>query len=214
MNTTSRPVLIYFYDALCGWCFGFSPVINELKKKYDQLFDFEIYSGGLRVGNQVGELSVVAPYIKSAYLQVEKTCGVKFGEPFIRKMLNGESIVLDSMPTATALCIVKEVAPAYSFQFASMLHQMIYVEGRSTDDVDYMLSHAPYLKFNPADFKTMMESKKYQDAAQADFAHAHQFGITGYPAIILSYGAKYYSIAKGYNDFNTVSYNIESVLGK
>jgi len=38
--------LIYYFDALCGWCFGFSPVISQLEKEFEDRLNFEVISGG------------------------------------------------------------------------------------------------------------------------------------------------------------------------
>jgi putative protein-disulfide isomerase len=42
-----KPKIIYCYDAYCGWCYGFSPVIKELWLKHREQFDFETISGGM-----------------------------------------------------------------------------------------------------------------------------------------------------------------------
>ena len=41
------PRIIYCYDAYCGWCYGFSPVIKALYEKYNDQFEFETISGGM-----------------------------------------------------------------------------------------------------------------------------------------------------------------------
>ena len=35
-----KPVIIYCYDAYCGWCFGFSKVIKRLFEEYKELFRY------------------------------------------------------------------------------------------------------------------------------------------------------------------------------
>ena len=72
--------IIYVYDALCGWCYGFSPVIKQVFEKYQAQFDFEVISGGMILGERQGPIGEVAAYIKGAYKTVEDTTGVKFGE--------------------------------------------------------------------------------------------------------------------------------------
>ncbi|MFW5658939.1 MAG: hypothetical protein ACOCZ8_03040, partial [Bacteroidota bacterium] len=38
--------VIYVYDALCGWCYGFSPNIQQLHDEFGDRVDFEVVSGG------------------------------------------------------------------------------------------------------------------------------------------------------------------------
>ncbi len=57
--------LIYVYDALCGWCYGFSPVISKIHKEYKDSLEFEVISGGMILGDRIGPIGEVASYIKT-----------------------------------------------------------------------------------------------------------------------------------------------------
>ncbi len=50
--TVQRGRIIYVNDALCGWCYGFSPVITAIHEKYKDELDFEVISGGMVTGSQ------------------------------------------------------------------------------------------------------------------------------------------------------------------
>ena len=77
-----NPLIIYCYDAYCGWCYGFSPVIKSLNKKYNTHFDFETISGGMIPIESTQHISKIAPFILDAYKSVEETTGFKFGEDY------------------------------------------------------------------------------------------------------------------------------------
>jgi hypothetical protein len=67
--------IIYIYDALCGWCYGFSPVMQQLQEKYAGKLEFEVLSGGMIMGLRAGPIGEVAAYIEKAYPDVEsETC--------------------------------------------------------------------------------------------------------------------------------------------
>ena len=69
------PVLWYFADPMCSWCWGFSPVIFEVKKKYADQFKIALVMGGL----QPGESNVISDSSRKEILhhwrQVEKMSG-------------------------------------------------------------------------------------------------------------------------------------------
>jgi putative protein-disulfide isomerase len=73
-----KPKIIYCYDAYCGWCYGFSPVIKELWLKYREQFDFETISGGMIPVEATKHIGTIASYIQGAYQTVEQTTGVTF----------------------------------------------------------------------------------------------------------------------------------------
>ena len=78
MNTTKFRI-IYVYDALCGWCYGFSPVMRRLHDTYADAFDFEVLSGGMMTGTRVRPVAESMSYIQQAYKVVEEHTGVRFG---------------------------------------------------------------------------------------------------------------------------------------
>jgi len=45
MNT---PILWYFADPMCSWCWGFSPVIETLRDEYRERMKTALVLGGLR----------------------------------------------------------------------------------------------------------------------------------------------------------------------
>ena len=45
------PHLIYFADPMCSWCYGFSPVIDEIRRIYGNALPVRVVMGGLRPGN-------------------------------------------------------------------------------------------------------------------------------------------------------------------
>lgn len=45
--------LLYIQDALCGWCYGMSPVMQQLYKEHQQDYNFVVLSGGMVRGSNV-----------------------------------------------------------------------------------------------------------------------------------------------------------------
>ncbi|MBP8248113.1 MAG: DsbA family protein, partial [Phenylobacterium sp.] len=46
------PHLIYFADAMCSWCYGFSPVIADIRKTFGRTLPIQLIMGGLRPGTE------------------------------------------------------------------------------------------------------------------------------------------------------------------
>lgn len=58
-----RPTLVYVYDALCSWCFGFEPVMQAYVRETAGVLDFELVSGGM---NLPGSLAALVGRSKAA----------------------------------------------------------------------------------------------------------------------------------------------------
>ena len=207
-----EPKILYFYDALCGWCYGFSPVIEKLREAFKNDFDFEIVSGGLSLGKKSGPIGEVAPYIKEgAYKVVEQTCGVKFGEAFCTGPLEEGTMILNSVPPAIALSIVKVLKPELAFSFGTTLHKAIYVDGMHPEDMEWYGKYASELGFDAKEFAGKMEEPQYKEAAQKDFDLARQYGIGGFPSIIVIKENQAYRISQGYEDYGSLNQKLKQL---
>ena len=127
--------LIYIYDALCGWCYGFSPVINDFAEKFKEELDIQVVSRGMIRGDRIGPIGEVAPYIKDAYKTVEDSTGVKFGEAFLQAILADGSTVFTSIPASIALSVFKTLQPENSLKYATDLQKAIYLDGVQPLDI-------------------------------------------------------------------------------
>ena len=126
-----KPAIIYCYDAWCGWCYGFSPVIKQIAEEYKNELDIEVLSGGMMVDEGVMPIEKIAPYIQTGYKRVEELSGIKFGEDFLWHINNPDlsDWYPNSEKPAIALCIFKEYYPERQVAFASDLQYALHFEG-------------------------------------------------------------------------------------
>lgn len=210
----NKPTITYHYDALCGWCFGFSNTVKSLREKYGASVDFQVVSGGLFSGERVGYLNDVAPYVKDgAYLQVEQRTGMKFGAAFIEKGIGNNTMMMDSLPPAIAMCIVREERPEKQMDYAELLLKAFYVDGLSADDLEQYGVYAAQIGVEVPDFVAKMADAKYVAMAKAEFATCAAKGVQGYPAMVLKTETEEGLISNGYADFSSIDDILKQVLG-
>jgi putative protein-disulfide isomerase len=203
--------LIYIFDALCGWCFGFSPVMQKVADAYPDV-PIEVISGGLMLGDRVGPIGEVAPYVKTAYKDVENRTGVQFGEAFIKGGLADGTLRLNSLPPAIAMVIFKEQFPQKAIQFAHALHHIIYVNGHSSEDYLSMSKYAADLGFDKELFLERLHVESYEDLAKQDFMHAQQLQATGFPQLIAQASdGQLYLVARGYTSLEDVLARLQRI---
>lgn len=211
-KTMEKTKIIYVYDALCGWCFGFSPVIARFANDYQDKVYVDVVSGGLRIGGDVGPIGVVAPYIKSAYKDVERACGVKFGDAFIKGPLEEGSMVMNSLQPAIALCIIREQHPEKALLFAGLLHQMIYVDGKGPEDLAAYEPYVAKVGYDIADFRKKMRDPAHTEKAQQDFARAQRLGATAFPTVLIEKNGKIERLFSGYVPYERMKQVVDSKL--
>lgn len=212
-----QPILFYCYDALCGWCYGFSPVIKKLSENYSNQLQFEVLSGGMVMPDQRQPVRVMAGYISKAYKTVEETTGITFGQDFLWHIFHPEESdwALDSEKPAIALCVLKDYAPDKAVEMASALQYGLMYEGRDlTDDEAYRHLLHQY-NIPEKEFYNKLRSEEYKDKAYYEFALVKQLQVNGYPTVLMQVSdSKFYLLSRGYTDYQTLQERVEKVLAE
>ena len=207
--------LIYCYDAYCGWCYGFSEVMKKISSQYKGRLEFEVLSGGMVLPEEPVPISATAKYIESSYQRVEALTGAKFGEDYLWHIHHPDASdwFPHSEKPAIALCIFKEYHPNQQISFAADLQYALHFEGRDlTDDEAYRLLLNKH-NIDEEEFYEKLSDEEYKEQAYYEFALCKQLKVTGFPAVFIqSSDTKFYLVAQGYTDFDTLNERIENVL--
>jgi len=183
-DQASGAKIIYVYDALCGWCYGFSPVIKKLHENYGSKLDFEVVSGGMITGDRVGPVSDMADYISRAYPDVEMRSGVKFGKEFIEKTLYRNDVIFTSLTPALAMSAFKNLKPDKAVEFASAIQHAIYFNGLEPGNPQTYGQLANEFRIDSKVFLSLMNEPATRAQAEADFRRSRELGVTGFPTTI------------------------------
>ena len=210
-----QPVLIYCYDAYCGWCYGFSPVIKRIAEEYKSRLHTEVLSGGMVLPETPVHISATAGYIRDAYKTVEEYTGIQFGADYLWHINNPEQsdwFPSSEMP-AIAMCIFKELHPERQADFASDLQFALHYEGRDLTDKEAYRHLLEKYSLDPDDFYAKLSSGEYKEKAYYEFQLCKQLQVTGFPQVLLQESdSKFHLLAKGYTDYETLKRRVELVL--
>ena len=210
-----KPVLIYCYDAYCGWCFGFSKVIQQIARDFKNMVETEVLSGGMIVTDKPVHISATAGYIQKAYKNVEELTGAKFGADYLWHIFNFEDSdwYPHSEKPAIAMCIFKDFYPDRSIEFAADLLYALHFEGRDlTDDEAYRHLLDKY-SIRPEIFYERLASQEYKEKAYYEFSLVKQLKVSGYPAVFLQTGElKFHLLANGYTNYETLKTRLNNAL--
>jgi len=205
--------LIYIYDAICGWCYGFTPVIQQLQTQSGTELEFEILSGGMMLSANRRPASAMYTYIQDAHKRVETTTGITFGTAFLDEYLQTDDI-MDSEKPAVALTVFKQYQPEQAINFAHDMQLALNYYGKSlNDDTTYTALLEKY-HIPAAEFLKKMQEDENKYATQQEFSVVQQWGITGFPAVILDNGEQLYLIARGFTPLERMLETIKEIKGK
>jgi len=201
----------YVYDALCGWCYGFSPVIKAAHESYSDHLEFEVISGGMVRGERVGPISDMADYIRGALKRVEEVTGTKFGEAFAKDMLDKGDAIQDSLPPARLLSAVKDSHPKKSVPFAAALQKAIYFDGIYPTDLEKLSRVGEELGIQAQPILEKARTEAMEKAAEEDFARSQAWGVRGFPTIIGEKGGQHYLLTHGATTYEDLSQKLDTL---
>ncbi len=212
-----KPLLIYCYDAYCGWCYGFSLVMKKIAGEYADKLEVEVFSGGMMIGESEMPIEKIGPYIQGAYKRVEEMTGIQFGEDFLWHVFNPDKSdwVMNSEKPAIALCIFKELYPEKQLDFASSLQYALNYEGRDLDDDEAYRHLLEEYAVDAEDFYGKLKSTEYKEKAYYEFALCKQLQVTGFPTVLLQTGeTKFYLLARGFTTYEDVKARMDHILSE
>lgn len=210
------PNLIYCYDAYCGWCYGFSPVMKKLAAQFPEL-PVEIISGGMILPEKPVPISNTASYIREALPRVEAMTGVQFGADYRWHIENPDlsDWFPNSLKPAIALCIFRSIYPNRQLEWAADLQLALFGEGRDlTDDEAYRHLLEKY-NLPAATFYENLYSDHFRQLAEEDFATCRKLQVTGYPCVLLQHSEVSFTLlARGYTDEASLRQRLDAALKK
>jgi putative protein-disulfide isomerase len=165
-------------------------------------------------GDRVGPIGEVAAYISSAYKRVEETTGVKFGQNFLRDVLEEGSLVFDSFPPSRALTAFRHFEPDKSVLFAADIQDAIYHLGMNPNEVEIYQELASKYDIDKKSYRERYELPATEVETREDFVFAGKLGVTGYPTVFFQYQQEYFLIARGYTGLEVVQNRLDHIVAR
>ena len=207
--------IIYCFDAYCGWCYGFSPVIKRIASDFSEIFHFEVLPGGMILPEKPIHISATAGYIRKAYPRVESLTGVKFGKDYLWHIENPEESdwYPHSEKPSVALYIFKEYYPGRQVEFAADLQLALHAEGRDLCDDEAYRHLLQVYDIPENEFYNKLHDPVYKEKTYEEFDLVKRLKVTGYPTVLLQVtDSRFLSLASGFTTSETLKERIRTVL--
>lgn len=177
-----EPCALYVFDAYCGWCWGASPLIQELASAWAPSVPVVVISGGLFVGPRSARIDTY-PHIPGANRRIADLTGVRFGDSYDELLRDG-SFVLDSLGAAAAFAALRAQAPSRAAGLAHRLQEAFYVHGRSLSEPATAIDIARLEGLDAERVEQDIESGRAREWALRDFEMARALEVSSYPTLL------------------------------
>ena len=205
MNT---PILWYFADPMCSWCWGFSPAIETVRVDYRERMKIALVLGGLRPGETAPMTAAGREEILHHWQQVHE----RTGQAFHFEHALPEDFVYDTEPASRAVVTIGGLDPALVFPLFKAIQTAFYAEGRDVTQPAVLADLAAELGTDAAAFLRAFDSDTARARTQAHFRQARQAGVRGFPSLILQQGERLDHVADGCLPLEKVRAELDRLL--
>ncbi len=176
----TTPHLIYFSDPMCSWCYGFSPVMEAIRRTFGRTLPVRVVMGGLRPGTEKPMTEEAKHEIADHWTHVHEATGL----PFNGTGMSAPGFVYDTDPAARAVIVARRDSEEMAAAFLLRAQQAFYAEGRDVTTEDVLADLAEDLGIDREPFLEAWTSEAAKEETWRDYAISQRAGVTGFPTLV------------------------------
>lgn len=204
----TKPILIYFGDPMCSWCYGFSPEFSKVCDTFEDDVEIKIIMGGLRpYGEQT--MSELSDFLHHHWEEVGERSGQKFNYGILKNM----DFVYDTEPACRAVVTMRELNPKKEFDYFKSIQLAFYFENKDTNISSTFSEVAKRYGVDENLFLEKFNSEEMKNKVREDFLFSQNMGVRGFPTVALKIGEDFYLISNGYMEADNLIEKINKRLG-
>ncbi len=203
-----RPILWYFADPMCSWCWGFSPVIGAIHDTYRGQLRVALVLGGLRPFTKVP----VTPEFREEILHHWHVVQRRTGQPFAFDGAMPEGFVYDTEPPSRGVVAIAELNPEAIFPYFNSIQTAFYAQQRDVTQADTLATLAEQHGVPAAQFLERFDSEDARKKTRQHFRQTRRAGIRGFPTVVLQNESGLAPLASGYRPFAELGPEIDARL--
>ncbi|HZZ34139.1 MAG TPA: DsbA family protein [Caulobacteraceae bacterium] len=173
--------LIYFADPMCSWCWGFAPVIEAARQRYEGILPVRVIMGGLRPGTDKPMNDAAKDDVRTHWTHVHEASG----QPFDYALFERDDFVYDTDPAARAVVLVRRTEPGLALIYLERAQRAFYAEGRDVTTPQVLADLAAELGFDKGLFQAGLAEEALKHETWRDYAISQRAGVRGFPTLLV-----------------------------
>lgn len=175
-----EPHLIYFADPMCSWCYGFSPVIEEIRRAFGRALPVRVIMGGLRPGTEEPMTPEAKREVLGHWAHVHEATGL----PFDEHALDREGFRYDTDPGARAVVVARRESEEVAVSYLARAQRAFYAEGRDVTSGEVLADLAQEVGLDREAFLAQWSTEEAKQETWRDYAISQRAGVTAFPTLI------------------------------
>ena len=172
--------LIYIADPMCSWCWGFSPVLEQIRHRYEDRVPFYLMLGGLRPGNTERFDESRRAYILQHWHAVHE----RTSQPFNFEFQMGQTFTYDTEPASRAVFVIRQLAYSKEWAFLKHIQEAFYVRNVDVTKLEVLEDVALKLGLEGDQFRQVFQDPQTKRLVWEEFDQVRQLGVNGFPTLL------------------------------
>ena len=213
----THSTLHYIGDPMCSWCWGLAPTLQALAERCarDGL-GFQITVGGLRAGGGEAWNARFKDFLRQEWTHIAQVTG----QPFSFALLEREHFDYDTEPACRAVVAAATLLAGHDpgglrlLAFFARLQHAFYVDGHDPAALDTYPALCVASDLDFAAFSTEFLSDHARQHTREHFQRCRQWGVRGFPSVVLEHHGELYLLSAGYADHDTLFARLDAALAR
>ena len=203
--------LIYCYDPMCSWCWGFRPTWTKLQKSLQPMIDSDQLAiqpmlGGLAIDSELAMPEEMKSKLEATWTHIQHSLGTEFNFDFWRTAEPRRS----TYPACRACYVARDTGLEEEMYHA--IQEAYYLKAKNPSDLETLTECAEHIGMNADGFKKAMQHVQQERLLEEEVEQTRQLGLNSFPSLALLIGNRLIPIAIDYQDHSSMLNAIKKAL--
>ena len=189
----NEKILWYIADPMCSWCWGFAPIIKEIRLNYSKDLKIELVMGGLRSGKLA-----MASGQRAEILNHWKAVNERTAQPFSFEGAMPEGFIYDTEPSCRGVVAMSLINPSLVFSLLESMQFSFYVEQKDVTNPKILAQLADKIGVDMDLYLQVFESEEAKNEVSIHFEKVRQWGVNSFPTVAVQNASGYSVLNRGY----------------
>lgn len=210
-SATQRTTLIYCYDPMCSWCWGFKPVWQRLQEMLQPLITqgeliIEYRVGGLARDSDQPMPQAMQSMLQDTWRNIQQQLGTEFNFDFWRNCQPRRS----TYPACRACLVARK--HGLEEEIIEQIQHAYYLNAQNPSDIATLKRCAQNIGIKGDVFDASLKEIEVNQTLEHEIREARQLGLNSFPSLALVHNEQVIHIALDYHDANVMAERIQQAL--
>ncbi|TMP20808.1 DsbA family protein [Pseudoalteromonas sp. S2721] len=196
--------LIYVYDPMCSWCWGFRETWLKLQAAIGDKLAIEYKVGGLAPDSDEPMRKEMQQFLQQTWQRIEQQLGTPFNHEFWHTAQPRRS----TYPACRAVLVARQQNKEQEMLYA--IQKAYYLDAQNPSYISTLASLAEQIGLEKNAFLKEIESEKINSLLMDEINQARSLPIQGFPSLVLENKGLFTAVPVNYQDWQSTYQQITS----